>query len=166
MRAAWRLVLAMAVVGCGASVDPVVDSGVVPCVATFSGNYVDQSTSAYSCPHFSEGSSGWVFRAKVTAPTAGSTLNVSIPLGTTVGARSWTSADPRGDWEATSSRDPGCVYVAGTQATPTGGFTLTLTWVEVTTGAAHGRLEVEQSLHALPAFSCGPGDSESVVLTF
>jgi hypothetical protein len=163
VRAALLLVASLS--ACGAAVEPVVDSG-VPCVATFSGNFEDQSTSSYSCPRVSAVTGGWAFTAKVAAPSAGSTLTVSIPLGTTVGASSWTSADPKGEWQATAARDPGCVYVAGTHATPTGGFSLQLSSVDLATGVVHGRLELEQSLHALPAFACGPGDAESVVLTF
>lgn len=164
MRAALGL-LAVLGVACGAATTPTVDAGVA-CVATFSGNFDEVSTSTYDCPRVEAVDGGWAFSARVSAPLTASTLTVHIPLGSTIGATSWTSADPVGDWEARSARDPGCVFVAGTQATPTGGFSLTLTAVDLATGAVHGWFDVEQSLHAVPAFNCGPGDSETLHLTF
>lgn len=164
MRAALG-VLALLGVACGGATTTTVDSG-VSCVATFSGNFEEVATSSYDCPRVDAVDGGWAFSARVTAPQTASTLTVHIPLGPTVGPTSWTSADPMGDWEARSARDPGCVFVAGTQATPTGGFSLTLTAVDLTTGAVHGWFDVEQSLHAVPAFNCGPGDSETLHLTF
>lgn len=72
-------------------------------------------------------------------------------------------------WSATGVNDDGCNYLAGTDAVPSGNFTLTLTSIHSVAGRptqAHGTLTLDASLKAPPQTDCGSGDIEALTVQF
>ena len=117
------------------------------CTAVFSGNFSDSSSGA--CPTLD----GTTLRFRAEAPSVNSALAGMIADVDRLGT---------GDWSAVLTREPGCVYTAGRDATPRGTYVLTLT----STAPLHGTLVLEQVVHALPMADCGRGDLETVRLAF
>ena len=145
--------LLLALVGCG--------TPTVECSAIFSGNFSDFSSGKPVCPKLQRAGPDWKLTFEVTAAVALTRLGAGIDLGPnpTPGT---VSSQGAGEWSATSTREPGCVYAAGTRAVPAGRFTLVLDSVD----APHGSLTLIQGVHALDGVDCGPGDQQRVDVEF
>jgi hypothetical protein len=140
--------------------------GTTECTAEFSGNFADQARGPAACPTVSWNGATWLFKAKVVAPVAASTLQVSIDLGQDVAAGVRTSEGQSSHWQATSTRDPGCIASAGDLTSPQGAYRLSLEALDTHHAQAHGSLTLEQAVLALDDMDCGPGSTEQVRLDF
>lgn len=123
-----------------------------PCAVTFRGNFAADFEGTERCVTLEGG--------KLSASTG--QLQVELELGDSVQPGSFSSASAAGPWRALWSREPGCVYSAGTEAVPAGSYSLTLTGVS----PAHGTLVVLQGLHSILGADCGAGDAETVSIDF
>ena len=149
--------------GCGAS------PARKACTAEFTGNFADGSTGEPTCASLEQadaGARGWSLRFRAEAPTANTTLTGAIGLGAAPHAGTLTSQSSDEEWSARATREPGCIYSAGTRAVPRGSFILVLDPVDSVSGLVHGRLELHQIVHALQLTDCGAGDTETVQLEF
>jgi hypothetical protein len=91
-------------------------------------------------------------------------LDVQIDLGESPQAGDFSSGTSA-SWSAIGvAAQNNCAFSAGSAVVPAGSFTLTLT--SITASEAHGSLKLEQYVHAPPTIDCGPGDTESVDVTF
>lgn len=148
-----RALLVLLVSACG--------GGSPECTAIFSGNFSDFVSAKAACPQFSEST----LRFELTAVAAQSRLAVALDLGPNPTPGTFTSQSTVGDWSATSTREPGCVYAGGAKAVPAGRYTLVLDSIDAKTGP-HGSLMLLQAVHALDGIDCGRGDQERVQLEF
>ena len=146
------------------------DAGPVPCVAHFSGNFAETSTSA-ACATIASGSAAppqASLSLSIPSTTLGGPVAVTIDLG---------SAPAPGDfapesvpsWSARAFENVGmgaCVYLAGNTAIPQGNFALSLAEVDANAGTAHGTLVLDQSVLAFPGTDCGAVDTERTAVSF
>ncbi len=154
-----RPLVVLFMIGCGDNSA----TSTAACTTIFSGNLAAKVESPDACATL--GADGG-FGVSVTASASGTTLMVSIELGMSPSATTYTSETVT-DWaalaERTTSDGGGCVYAAGTQAVPTSSFTLVLADASDT---PHGDLQLVQYVQAQPQTDCGPGDTEMVDITF
>jgi hypothetical protein len=148
---------------CGQSSPQGVDAG---CRATFAGNSAGSATVA-SCASLStaaDGGSDGTLRLDLPAATSsGVTWNVEIDLGDSPQAGDFSSRSAS-RWSALGIVGSNhCVYSAGALAVPPGNFTLTLT---AAGSDPHGTFHAEQWVQAPVSTDCGPGDTETIDLTF
>ncbi|HEY4223012.1 MAG TPA: hypothetical protein VGO62_16760, partial [Myxococcota bacterium] len=130
------------------------------CVATYAGN-VSGAVAGPACATLVDGV------INLDAPTnadAQPTLSAAFDLGASpsLGALSSETAT---HWrvDGASPVASGCIYAAGSDAIPSGDFTLTLTAVDP---VPHGKLVVHAPVHAAPLTDRGPVDVESIAVDF
>jgi hypothetical protein len=157
-------VLVAGLVGCGSGSGGTPDAG---CRANYSGNYAASVTAA-TCASLgsdADGGPGTVLEVSLSpASGTGVRLDVQIDLGEAPQAGDWSPESTAG-WSAIGiAAQNNCGFNAGSASAPQGNFTLTLT--SVGASGAHGTLQLEQYVHAPPMVDCGPGDTESVDVTF
>jgi hypothetical protein len=172
-------------VGCAdskapAAAVPACDSGNCTqpiCSAEFSGNTLDSMSLGDACGGLTiaadAGPDGAYLLSFHGSSTQLSTADVGIYLGAAPATGTF-SAESLSMWtiSASSNKNPGCEFRAGSSAVPNGDVTLTLTSVTLTSadatsgGAVHGSLSATLYVHAPPATECGPGDLENAVLVF
>ena len=146
------------------------DAGPVPCVAHFSGNFAETSTSA-ACAMIAAGSAAPAqasLSLSIPSTTLGGPLAVTIDLGPAAAPGAYTPESVP-SWSARASANVGmgaCVYLAGNTAIPQGSFALSLAEVDAKAGTAHGTLALDQSVLAFPGTDCGAVDTERTDLTF
>jgi hypothetical protein len=156
------LITVLAACGSGPSGTP--DAG---CHVTYSGNYA-ASVAAATCASLSteaDGGPGTVLEVSLSpASNDGVRLEVQIDLGEDPQAGD-SSSETTASWSAIGiAAQNNCSFNAGSASVPQGNFTLTLT--SITASEAHGSLQLEQYVHAPPTVDCGPGDTESINVTF
>jgi hypothetical protein len=70
-------------------------------------------------------------------------------------------------WDATAlAASTSCAFLAGTDAVPSGSFTLQLGAFDAPTSTAHGTLQIDAYLHAPPTIDCSYGDIETITVQF
>lgn len=160
----------LAVAGCGGSAPPA-DAGAPACSVRFTGNYQDSVVSDAPCARLVDqrGSQaqGWVLELNAASPVAGATTRVQIDLGASPAPGSYTAASVS-SWSAVAVGSTNCEYSAGSNAIPSGGFTLRLDSISSIDESAelHGALSLVQHVAAPPGVDCGQGDAEQVDFEF
>ena len=147
------------------------------CTVTFAGDVAETGAVASGCGTLSAdtvdgGAAGYALKLRATSAHIAA-LDVTIDLGASP-SKGMRSSETVSDWSAVGlaagSNDAGssCGYGAGSDAVPTGSFTLTLT--DVTDGASgravHGTLDMTLYVHAPPMTDCGAVETETVTFTF
>jgi len=162
------LCLALAVTGCRAASEPApaeaVDAGPA-CLATFSGDFTDESDLEQSCAsltHPTDGGSDWYLQVQVPSAVLQTQTMFSADLG---------SAPEAGDFEPESvswwnalALTGGCEFVTGSDGAPGGNFQLQLD--SLTPEELHGHLQVQLFVEATPGTECGPSNEESLDVKF
>jgi hypothetical protein len=144
------------------------------CIATFSGNFAASSANAANCASLqpATSSSDVELAFALAAPMLDAPLQISIDLGTSPGAGTFSS-ETSTMWSALGSRSAPatgsdvageCIYSAGAQAVPTGSFAMTVSSID--NAAAHGELRIVQYLQAQAQVDCGSGDNETIDVQF
>ena len=172
MKIGLRLALALVCGACGDNTRPAAapDAGPVPCVAHFSGNFAETSTSA-ACAMIASGSDSppqTSLTLAIPSTTLGEPLAVTIDLGSAPAPGDY-APESVPSWSARAFVNVGmgaCVYLAGNTAIPQGSFALSLAEVDAKAGTAHGSLVLDQSVLAFPGTDCGAVDTERTDLTF
>lgn len=146
-----RCLVFVALAACG-------DNAAPECTAEFGGNFTDRVRAASACPTFE----GGVLAFAVDSSVLGAQALAEFELGDAAPPGLYSSQTVA-SWhfvEARSIGDGACVYSAGDQVTPHGSFTLDLYALD------HGRLTVDQYVHAVDGTDCGASDLEHILVEF
>lgn len=154
-----RAAILVAVAACGDNVHPLDPRLTGECVATFAGNFDEQTIDAANCPMIEGGGATSVsLRFAIVSPTLGGVMGIVIDLGIAPPRGRYTSTGA-GPWNALGLRANGCVYSAGDTAVPPGSYVLDF-------DGAHGTLAIQQHVLAIQDGDCGAGDNESIAIDF
>jgi hypothetical protein len=170
-----RRLLAIAIVaGCGDNIhvdDPALTG---ECIATFTGNFAESSTSPDSCaklaPMMPASEDDVILSFTIPSTTLGGPDGLTFVLGPSPVPGHYThSSIP--SWSAIAIRTVatgGCVYSAGDSAVPSGNFTLTIDSIDASgdNSVAHGNLQLVQYVLAIMGTDCGAGNTETLDLAF
>lgn len=157
--------LALAVAGCNPAPSA--------CRADYRGNIEGSLAGPGACAHFAQSTSpflpgDWILSFDPPAP-GGVTLDLQIDVGGAPASGRWSPANTT-HWRAIgTSAIPGCRFAASDASVPSGSFALTITSIERQGGepvSAHGTLHVDGNVQAQERTDCGPGDRESIDLSF
>ncbi|HEY3807014.1 MAG TPA: hypothetical protein VGL61_30635 [Kofleriaceae bacterium] len=155
-----KLAVTLVLVGCaGHAAPPTPDAPPASCTAAFTGNFAETDDSPASCPTF-DGST-LAFAVQVISITA--ELDVSIGLPAAMPGNYSCETVP--SWSAMAferETNGGCIYRAGSAATPAGNFTLSLTAL----APPHGSLALLLPILTEPGSTCGLEDIENVTFSF
>jgi len=155
------LLVAAALAGCTAAPAPAPDAAIVvdTCTATFTGNFSEASTSASNCPTLDD----TTFAVSLSTQALGKPLVISVDLGAMPSAGIYTP-ETVASWNARAVQPIGqgvCIYSAGNDVIPHGGFTL-----ELDETTRHGAFTSTEYVLAFPETDCGDNDTESVQVAF
>ena len=158
-RVPWLVVVA-ACGGHDVAQDGAVIDAPAACTATYSGNFVELATTATACGSISSGS----LALDAPSVTLASPLAITIALGDAPTTGPYSS-ETVGSWDARGTKvvstEP-CLFVGGSDVTPTGSFTLALDAL----APPHGTLDLVLTVLQTPFVDCGADLGETVEVVF
>ena len=138
------------------------------CAARFSGFVTEAGSVTSGCGALTANPDGGAGAYALTLEAMSAhvvNLQVSVTLGATPTTGTFSS-DSIMSWSAIGLAGDGCGYGAGTEAVPTGSFTMNITKVDEAGPVVHGTLDMTLYVHAPPMTDCGPDETEDVRFTF
>ena len=169
-----RAIAAIAIAACGdntrAVPDAATDAASLACVASFTGNFTETSTTVLPCAKVAvaPGSPDATLDIAVPSTTLGTSFAIQIDLGAAPTVAEYSS-ETVATWSVTASESVGgplCIYLADNTTVPRGSFVLALADIDAASGTAHGTLDVSMYVLTPPFTSCGPQMTEMLALTF
>lgn len=166
-----RVLLLSALAACGSPTAkpdaPPVDAA-IPCVAHFSGNFVEDAT-APTCAmitHTVTAPDHFTLALTVPSMTLATSLAGTFDLGTQPSLGLYSSRTLE-QWKVRAAQRVGegtCLYAAGSMEVPQGNFELELT--DLADPTVHGTLDLTQYILGFPSTDCGDEDTETVTVSF
>jgi hypothetical protein len=154
-----RAAVLIALAACGDNAHPTDPRLTGECIATFAGNFDEQSIDAANCPTLTgTGDAPVSLGFAIASATLGGTLGIALDLGVAPAPGRYTSTNA-GPWSALGLGSTGCVYSAGDTAIPPGSYVLDF-------DGAHGTLAITEHVLAIQGADCGPGDIESITIDY
>ena len=145
-------------------VDAAADVPGPACVASFTGNFAEASSTFAACAKLDLDTE--TLELAVPSSTLGTSFQITIALGPSPSVGVYSS-ETTTTWRAIASEDvggPECIYLASDATLPRGSFTLTLDQLEAT--SADGTLDLLMYVLTPPFTDCGPQLTEILALRF